>query len=75
MNSLLCPQQVLLDKFRVCDGLTILVQLVSAIMEAVQDEQLVLAAILVPARDTTGAESCSMQTILAPGSVQQRDLV
>ena len=66
MKLLLCPQQVLLDKFRVGDGLTIFVQLVGAIVEAVQDKQLVLAAILVPAWDTAEAESCSMQFSINP---------
>ena len=66
VNLLLCPQQVLLDKFRVGDGLTVLVQLVSAIVEAFQYKQLVLAAVLVPAWDTAEAERCSMQSSTSP---------
>ena len=66
LSSLLCPQQVLLDKCRVGDGLAIFVELVSAIMEAVQDKQLVLAAILVPAQDTAEAECCNMRRSISP---------
>ena len=68
LDSLLCPQQVLLDKLRISDGFTVIVQLVSAIVEAIQDKQLVLAAILVPARDTAEALSCSMQSSTSPRS-------